>query len=124
MVAATSARAEALATFELARRLEGMGVTATVRHPGVVRTSCGREDSGRWMRLMLPVVRPFMERPEQGAATSIHLASAPEVEGVTGLYFANTRPKEASHASYDAAAAARLWDVSAELVGPAAPSCT
>jgi NAD(P)-dependent dehydrogenase (short-subunit alcohol dehydrogenase family) len=116
--------ANVIFTFELARRLEGTGVTATVLHPGVVRTRFGHEDSGRWMRLMLPVVRPFMKSPEQGAATSIHLASAPEVEGVTGQYFANTGPKAASRASYDATAAARLWDVSAELVGLAPPRST
>lgn len=109
--------ANVLFTFELARRLEGTGVTATVLHPGVVRTGFGREDSGRWMRLMLPVVRPFMKSPEQGAATSIHLASSPEVEGMTGQYFANSRPRAASRAAHDAAAAARLWEVSAELVG-------
>jgi NAD(P)-dependent dehydrogenase (short-subunit alcohol dehydrogenase family) len=116
--------ANVMFTFELARRLEGTGVTATVLHPGVVRTSFGHEDSGRWMRVMLPVVRPFMKSPEQGAATSIHLASAPEVEGATGQYFANARPKAASSASYDATAAARLWDVSADLVGLAPPSGT
>jgi NAD(P)-dependent dehydrogenase (short-subunit alcohol dehydrogenase family) len=116
--------ANVMFTFELARRLEGTGVTATVLHPGVVRTSFGREDSGAWMRLMLPVVRPFMKSPEQGAATSIHLASAPEVEGVTGQYFANARPRAASRASYDASAAARLWDVSAELVGIASAGST
>ena len=93
------------------------GVTATVLHPGVVRTSFGREDSGRWMRLMLPVVRPFMKSPEAGARTSVHLASAPEVEGVTGRYYVGTEPKRSSRASYDADAAARLWDVSARLVG-------
>lgn len=109
--------ANVLFTYELARRLEGTGVTATVLHPGVVRTSFGREDSGRWMRLMLPVVRPFMKTPQEGARTSIHLASAPEVEGVTGQYFARSRPKESSKASYDRAAAARLWEASTRLVG-------
>lgn len=108
--------ANVMFTFELARRLEGTGVTATVLHPGVVRTSFGQEDSGRWMRLMLPVARPFMKSPEEGAATSIHLASSPIVEGVTGQYFASSRPREASRASYDTGAAARLWEVSAELV--------
>lgn len=108
--------ANVMFTYELARRLEGTGVTATVLHPGVVRTSFGHEDSGRWMRLMLPVVRPFMKTPEEGAHTSIHLASAPEVEGVTGRYYANAEPKQSSKASYDTDAAARLWDVSADLV--------
>ena len=49
--------------------------------------------------------------------TSIYLASSPEVEGVSGKYFDRCRPVTSSQASYDAAAAARLWDLSAELVG-------
>ena len=109
--------ANVMFTYELARRLEGSGVTANVLHPGVVRTAFGQEDSTGWMRLMLPVVRPFMKSPEKGAQTSVHLASSPAVEGVSGQYFVDSRPKQSSRASYDAAAAARLWDVSAELVG-------
>ena len=64
-----------------------------------------------------------MKTPAQGAATSIHLASAPDLEQVTGRYFANSKPKRSSERSYDKAAAARLWQVSADLVGlPAAAS--
>ena len=111
--------ANVMFTYELAQRLEGSGVTANVLHPGVVRTSFGLEDSGRWMRLMHPLVRPFMKSPEQGARTSIHLASSPAVDGVSGQYFANSRPKQSSRASYDVAAAQRLWQVSADLVGQA-----
>ena len=109
--------ANVMFTYELARRLAGSGVTANVLHPGVVRTDFGREDSKGWMRLMLPVVRPFMKNSERGAATSIYLASSAEVEGVTGRYFANGKPTASSKASQDGAAVARLWDVSAELVG-------
>ncbi len=109
--------ANVLFTYELSRRIEGTGVTATVLHPGVVRTSFGQEDSGRWMRLMLPAVRPFMKTPEQGARTPVYLASSPEVAGVTGAYFANSRPKRSSKASYDPDLARRLWEASAELVG-------
>lgn len=109
--------ANVLFTYELARRLEGSGVTANVLHPGVVRTAFGQEDSRGWMRLMLPVVRPFMKTPERGAETSIYLAAAPEVEGVSGRYFANSRAKTSSRASYDTAAARRLWEVSAGLLG-------
>ena len=109
--------ANVLFTYELARRLAGTGVTATVLHPGVVRTSFGHEDSGRWMRLMLPLVRPFMNTPDQGAATPIYLASSPEVAGVSGAYFAKQRAKQSSRASYDLDLAHRLWEVSAELVG-------
>jgi NAD(P)-dependent dehydrogenase (short-subunit alcohol dehydrogenase family) len=109
--------ANVLFTYELARRLEGTGVTATVLHPGVTRTAFGQEDSVRWMRLVLPLVRPFMKTPEQGAATPIHLASSPEVAGVSGAYFANQRAKQSSKASYDRDLAHRLWEVSSALVG-------
>jgi NAD(P)-dependent dehydrogenase (short-subunit alcohol dehydrogenase family) len=109
--------ANVLFTYELARRLEGSGVTANALHPGVVRTAFGQEDSRGWMRLMLPVVRPFMKSPARGAETSIHLASSPDVEGVSGQYFAGSRPKSSSRASYDTAIAARLWQTSADLVG-------
>jgi NAD(P)-dependent dehydrogenase (short-subunit alcohol dehydrogenase family) len=109
--------ANVLFTYELARRLEGSGVTANALHPGVVRTAFGQEDSRGWMRLMLPVLRPFMKSPERGAETSIHLASSPDVEGVSGRYFVGGRPKRSSRASYDTTTAARLWQTSAELVG-------
>jgi NAD(P)-dependent dehydrogenase (short-subunit alcohol dehydrogenase family) len=111
--------ANVLFTYELARRLEGSGVTANALHPGVVRTAFGQEDSRGWMRLLLPVLRPFMKSPERGAETSIYLASSPDVEGVSGRYFAGSRPKSSSRASYDTAAAARLWQTSLELVGQA-----
>ena len=109
--------ANVLFTYELARRIRGSGVTATVLHPGVVDTAFGREDSGRWMGLMLPLVRPFLKTPERGAATSIHLASSPEVAGVSGQYFVNSAPKKSSPRSYDEHVARRLWEVSAELTG-------
>ena len=109
--------ANVMFTYELARRLEGTGVTATVLHPGVTRTNFSAEDQPRWMEIMGPVGRPFMKSPARGAVTPVYLASSPDVEGVTGQYFANLKPKKSSKASYDAAAASRLWRVSAELVG-------
>lgn len=108
--------ANVMFTYELARRLAGSPVTANVLHPGVVRTNFGREDSGGWMRVMLPILRPILKSPSRGAATSIYLASSPEVEGVTGRYYANEKPTSSSKASQDTAIAARLWAVSAELV--------
>jgi retinol dehydrogenase 14 len=68
-------------------------------------------------RLLIPFLRYFMKTPAQGAATSIHLASAPDLEHVTGGYFANSKPKRSSERSYDKAAAMRLWQVSTDLVG-------
>ncbi|MET7806086.1 SDR family NAD(P)-dependent oxidoreductase [Micromonospora chersina] len=109
--------ANVMFTYELARRLAGVGVTATVLHPGVVRTAFGAEDQSAFFSLMSTVVRPFMKTPAQGAETPIHLASSPEVEGVTGQYYADRRPRRSSKTSYDTAAAARLWQVSAELTG-------
>jgi hypothetical protein len=58
-----------------------------------------------------------MKSPAQGATTSIYLAAAPELDGVTGRYFVNSKPKRSSKLSYDEATAARLWQVSADLVG-------
>jgi NAD(P)-dependent dehydrogenase (short-subunit alcohol dehydrogenase family) len=109
--------ANVLFTYELARRLQASAVTANALHPGVVSTSFGAEDPGGVQRLFVPFMRPFMKAPAQGAATSIHLASAPDLEQVTGRYFANSKPKSSSKRSYDEAAAARLWQVSADLVG-------
>jgi NAD(P)-dependent dehydrogenase (short-subunit alcohol dehydrogenase family) len=109
--------ANVMFTYELARRLEGTGVTATVLHPGVVRTAFGAEDPAGWQRLFLPLVRPWLKSPAQGAETPIYLASSPEVAGVTGRYFANRKPKTSNRASYDTEAQARLWRVSADLVG-------
>jgi retinol dehydrogenase-14 len=108
--------ANVLFTYELARRLQASAVTANALHPGVVSTSFGAEDPGGVQRLFVPFARPFMKTPAQGAATSIHLAFSPDLEQVSGRYFANSKPKRSSKRSYDEAAAARLWQVSADLV--------
>jgi NAD(P)-dependent dehydrogenase (short-subunit alcohol dehydrogenase family) len=108
--------ANVLFTYELARRLDGTGVTGTVLHPGVVRTGFAAEDPSPMWKLSLPLIRLFLKTPEKGAATSIYLASSPEVEGVTGTYFADSKPKASSPASHDNAAAARLWQISLDLV--------
>ena len=104
-------------TYELARRLRGTGVSATTLHPGVVRTGFAAEDPGPMWKVALPLIRPFLKTPQQGAATSIHLTSSPAVEGITGQYFANSKPKTSSEHSHDETAAARLWQISADLVG-------
>src|SRR5688572_15638691 len=109
--------ANVLFSYELARRLKGTPVTSNALHPGVVSTSFGAEDPATVQRVFIPFLRLFMKSPGQGAATSIHLASAPELEQVTGRYFANSQPKKSTEQSYDQAAAAQLWQVSADLVG-------
>lgn len=104
-------------TYELARRLEGTGVTATTLHPGLVKTTIGSEDPSKLLNFAIFLASPTAKTPTEGAATSIYLASAPEAEGVTGLYFVNCKPKASSKVSHDTAAAARLWQVSSDLVG-------
>jgi retinol dehydrogenase 14 len=100
-----------LFTYELARRLEGTGVTANCLHPGVVSTNLARD----FFPLFRLLVRFFFISPEKGAQTSIYLASSPEVEGVSGKYFIKKREAKSSPASYDEAAAKRLWRISEEL---------
>ena len=109
--------ANVMFTYELARRLDGTGVTANVLHPGVTRTDFGAEDQAWFFSVMSGLARLFMKSPAEGAATPIYLAATPEVEGVTGRYFANRVVKRSNPASYDTRAAARLWRESAALVG-------
>src|SRR5664279_89316 len=108
--------ANVLFTYELARRLRPTMVTANALHPGVVRTSFGTEDPGRVQRAFVPLVRPFMRSAARGAATSIQVASAPDLERTTGRYFVPGKLKKSADRSHDEAIAARLWQVSAELV--------
>ena len=109
--------ANVMFTYELARRLVGTGVTATVLHPGMTSTAFGAEDTARGWGPIIAVMRRFMQSPESGAETPVYLASSPEVEGVTGHYFAKRKAKRSHESSYDAAATARLWQASADLVG-------
>jgi NAD(P)-dependent dehydrogenase (short-subunit alcohol dehydrogenase family) len=109
--------ANVMFTYELARRLAGKGVTATALHPGMTNTSFSAEDPSRAFAPLVMVLRPFMKKPERGADTPVYLASSAAAEGLTGQYFANQAAKKSNESSYDTAAAARLWQVSAELVG-------
>ena len=109
--------ANVMFTYELARRLEGSGVTANVLHPGMTNTAFSAEDPARKMAPIVAVMRPFMRSPKKGADTAVYLASSPDVEGVTGRYFANRKAKKSNKSSYDSVTTARLWQVSAGLVG-------
>jgi retinol dehydrogenase 14 len=106
--------ANVLFTYELARRLEGTGVTANCLHPGAVRTNFGSGSSG-FFGFMVRALRPLMISPEKGAQTSVYLASSPEVEGVSSRYFVKKAETRSSDESYDERIARRLWEVSAEL---------
>jgi retinol dehydrogenase 14 len=115
-VYSNSKLANVLFTYELARRLQGRGVTANCLHPGVVRTELARDERPGF-RLLLLAMWPFLKTPEQGAATTVYLAASPEVAGVSGQFFANRQAVRSSPRSYDRALAERLWRVSEELTG-------
>jgi NAD(P)-dependent dehydrogenase (short-subunit alcohol dehydrogenase family) len=109
--------ANILFTNELARRLQGSGVTANSVHPGVVRTNFASEDQAAFFQVISPLVRPFLKTPTQGARTPIYLASSLDVEAITGQFFANRKPKAPSKVAGDVDVTARLWRVSTDLVG-------
>jgi NAD(P)-dependent dehydrogenase (short-subunit alcohol dehydrogenase family) len=109
--------ANILFTRELARRLDGTGVTVNCVHPGFVASRFGRDgDTGMLGSIAMPLLRPFALNPEQGARTSVYLASDPAVEGITGAYWVKCAPVTPSDAALDDVAARRLWDVSEQLV--------
>lgn len=106
-----------LFTYELARRLEGTGVTANALHPGVVATNFA-SNNGVMARVVMSVMRLMMIPPEKGALTSIHLASSREVEEHSGKYFDHKqREKRSSMASQDREAQSRLWAISEQIAG-------
>ncbi|MGA2664483.1 MAG: SDR family oxidoreductase [Nitrososphaerales archaeon] len=108
--------AQILFTRELARKLQGTGVTVNAVHPGVVATNWGRRSTGP-LGLVLKIGSPFMMSPEKGAETSVYLASSPDVAGITGRYFVKKKEATASAEATDDAAAARLWEASLALSG-------
>ena len=111
--------ANVLFTYELARRLEGTDVTANCLHPGVVRSGFGQNSNNGWLGILFKtfytLAVPFSKSNAEGAETSIYLASSPEVEGVTGKYFADSQEVPSSAASQDVEAQGRLWEVSEEM---------
>jgi NAD(P)-dependent dehydrogenase (short-subunit alcohol dehydrogenase family) len=107
--------ANILFTYELARKLEGTKVSANALHPGFVATGFGK-NNGKLMKIVLGLLSPIQREPEEGAETSIFLAASPQVEGVSGKYFADCKPVDSDPASYDRAAAEKLWQVSLEMI--------
>ena len=108
--------ANILFTLELARRLEGSGVTVNALHPGFVATGFAK-NNGRVIAALISIVAPLVGRsPAKGAETSVYLASSPNVEGMTGKYFYDSHVIPAAPQAGDMAVARKLWDVSAEMV--------
>ncbi|HXM58019.1 MAG TPA: SDR family oxidoreductase [Candidatus Dormibacteraeota bacterium] len=108
--------ANILFTAELARRLQGTGVTANCLHPGFVGSEFGSKAGGAF-GWAWPLVKLFALSPERGARTSIYLATSPEVADVTGRYFVRSRPATPSRQAQDADLARRLWEVSERMTG-------
>ncbi len=105
--------------YDLARRLDGTGITVNSCHPGVVGTPLLEGIYDRWWsRWLYPITKRYLTiTAEQGAQTVLYLATAPELAGITGGYFRSMKPARSSARSHDAALASRLWDVSARLTG-------
>ena len=108
--------ANLLFTYELARRLEGTGLTVNGLHPGLVATNL-LSNNGFTGRLITFFLRFRGMTPQEGARTSVYLATSADVEGVTGRYFVDRRAVPSSDASRDRDMAARLWQVSMEMTG-------
>jgi NAD(P)-dependent dehydrogenase (short-subunit alcohol dehydrogenase family) len=108
--------ANILFSYELSRRLAGTGVTVNCLHPGGIASGLWT-NNGPLAQFIMKAGRPFLKTPEQGAQTTIYLASSPEVEGVTGKYYSNCKERTSSRKSCDLNVARRLWDVSAQMTG-------
>jgi NAD(P)-dependent dehydrogenase (short-subunit alcohol dehydrogenase family) len=106
--------AQVLFTYELARRLQGTGVTANCVHPGAVATNWGTRSAGL-LGIGVRLAHPFMIGPEKGADTVVYLASSPDVANVAGKYFTKRKAIPSLKESMDEAAAKRLWEVSVRL---------
>lgn len=106
-------------TYELARRLAGGGVTVNCVHPGVFKSNFGQNNERQpiLFRILNPLFKLFMADAEQAAERVLYLATSPEVEGISGKYFADKKEIKSPKQSYDTAVAQRLWQVSEELTG-------
>jgi len=103
-----------LFTHELAKKLQGTGVTVNAVHPGTVATNIWSRPLGP-VGFIMALPKMFMTSPEQGAETIVYLASSPDAKGLNGEYVEKRKVKKSSDESYDEEIAQRLWDVSAKL---------
>ncbi|SFL13571.1 SDR family oxidoreductase [Methylobacterium pseudosasicola] len=105
-----------LFTYALARRVKADGITVNALHPGVINTGFAKNTGGLFGTAW-SLMRPFLTRPDKGAETSLHVATAPELDGVTGRYFSHSRPKQSSAESRDESVQERVWALSLAQVG-------
>lgn len=103
-------------TKALDRRLIESPVTVNCLHPGVIGSGFGRQ--GPWyVRWFMKLANPFLTTPEEGARTSLHLATSDEVTGLSGRYFKDAAPDECSKLARDADVQEALWETSEQLTG-------
>ena len=116
---AQSKLANLLFTYELARRLKGTGMTVNALHPGFVLTHFSRNNGlVSWSKhIIYYLLKRQLIGPTEAAKTSLYLASAPDLDGITGKYFSKEQELRSSDTSYDKDAASCLWQVSSELTG-------
>jgi len=103
-----------LFTHELAKKLQGTGVTVNALHPGTVATNIWTRPFGS-AGFIMALPKLFMASPEKGAETIVYLASSPDAQSLSGEYLEKSKVKKSSEESYDEEIAQRLWDVSAKL---------
>jgi NAD(P)-dependent dehydrogenase (short-subunit alcohol dehydrogenase family) len=102
-------------TYELSRRLAGTSVTVNAYDPGFTATNIGRESL--FGKIAMPVANIFAVPVKKGAETGIYLATSPEVEGISGMYYSRNKPVRSSKISYDEDIASKLWGMSEKLTG-------
>jgi len=105
-----------LFTYALARRVRADGITVNALHPGVINTGFAKNTGGLFGAAW-SLIRPFLTQPDKGAETSLHVATAPELDGVTGRYFSHSRPKASSAESRDESVQERVWALSLAQIG-------
>ncbi|KAM7396698.1 hypothetical protein PAMP_019721 [Pampus punctatissimus] len=108
--------ANVLFTRELAKKLQGTGVTTYSLHPGVIRTDLSRHLS-LWKRVLCTPLTFFIKSPTEGAQTTIYCAVEESLQKESGLYYSDCAPKTAAPQGLDDEAAKKLWDLSASMVG-------
>ena len=109
--------ANLLFTYELARRLDGTGVTVNALHPGFVKTNLGGDARGLLGMIFRTVQSLIGRSPDKGAETLVHLAASTEAAGINGKYWADMKPLRSIDISYDREQQQRLWNFSAEITG-------
>ncbi len=103
-------------TYELARRLEGTGVTANVLMPGFVATNLGKNSGSLRSSIMFRIVRPMQISAKKGAETSVYLASSEDIKAVSGKCFSKKKITTTCPESYEEKLQKLLWNKTRSLL--------